>query len=77
MGVALARAAALLNDLNRGFRALNFTCPTYQTLIDFYWDRFLVFNLVNGDGASVDAGSTSCAFGIVNYYFHHLRFLQM
>ena len=75
--VASARVAALLNDLNRGFRALYFACPADQTFIDFYWDRFLVFDLVDGNGTSIDAGSTSCAFGIVNYDLHHFRFLQM
>jgi len=74
--VASAGAAALLNDLNRGFRALYFACPADQTFIDFHWDRFLVFDLVDGNGASVDAGSTSGTFGIVNYYLHHFRFLK-
>jgi hypothetical protein len=75
--VASAGAAALLNDLNRGFRALYFACPADQTFIDFCWDGFLVFDFVDGNGTSVDASSTSCAFGIVDYYLHHFAFLQM
>jgi hypothetical protein len=67
----------LLNDLNRSFGALHFACPADQTFIDFYWDGFLVFDLVNGDGASIYACSTSCAFGIVNYDLNHFSFLQM
>jgi hypothetical protein len=68
-------AAILLDDLDCAFRALDFACSAHQTLFRFGWDGFLVLDLEDAYGASINTRAASSALSIIHDYFHHVQSL--